>query len=193
MLYVRRLVLWVALLGVLAGCGGEPAATDYVARVGEQFLTQQELSETLAALQIGSDTAEARKQIIEQWVTNTLLYREAQRRNLESDPEVERMLEEQMRSVLVNELSTRLADEALPTIAEADVQAYYDQHREQLRLREPFVHVRYLTTATLEAAEAVRDALRTAGDAEQADSTWYVLVREHAKKPDQARDLAQNF
>lgn len=188
---LRPLVICTVLLGILAGCGRDATETTYVARVGDQYLTQQKLSETLEALQLGSDTAEARNQIIEQWVTDALLYREAQRRNLASNPEVQQTLRDQRRSVLVSELSTRLYEEMQAAPSEADIQSYYDQHRDQLRLREPFVHVRHLATTTLEAAETVRAELRAGG--EQADSTWSLLVREHATDPEQARSLAESF
>lgn len=188
-----RLYVVAILVGsLLLGCERKTAPSNYVARVGDLYLTQQQLTTSLEGLQMGRDTVEARKQIIEQWVTNALLYREAQRRNLSTDPAVQEQLREQRRAVLVNELTTRLYADFTPSITEDDVQAYFAQHREQMRIREPYVQVRYLATRTLDAAETVQSALRAASSG--ADSLdWPVLVNTHAVNADQARDIAARY
>lgn len=186
-------VLCVVLSSALVGCRSEPTTTPYVARVGDQYLTQEQLSEMLTSLRMSSDTTEARRQIIEQWVSNALLYREAQRRDLGSDPEVQELLREQERSVLVNELTTRLYESFEPALTDAEIQAYYDQHREQMRLREPFAHVRHLAARTLDEALDAEAELRAALDTDRADSTWRALIREHASNPTRARTLAESY
>ena len=59
------------------------------------------------------DSADAAAQIVEQWVTNQLLFQEATSRGLRGDPEVQRLLADNERSVLVNALMQRLVDAAL--------------------------------------------------------------------------------
>lgn len=185
---------WVLTCCLVLGCRQEPIHVDYVARVGDQHLTQSELSEMLASLHVGSDTIDARRQIIEQWVTNALLYNEALRRDLPSEPNVQEMLQEQRRSVLVNELTTRLYTESdQVSISDADVQAYYEKHRDQLRLREPYVHVFYLTARSLAEAEAVRDALRTRTSADSTVKNWDALTAKYATHPAEARVLADRY
>lgn len=193
MLPPRPLALCTALLIILAGCRSDPSDAVYVARVGDQYLTQEELTQTLEGLHMGHDTTEAREQIIEQWITNALLYREADRLNLANDPGVQTLLREQERSVLVNELTARLYDEIDPSVSDDEIQSYYDQHREQLRLREPFAHVRYLTTETLEEAQTVLADIRAVRGSNEADSTWGALIQSYATNPDQARNLARNY
>jgi hypothetical protein len=78
---VRRLALWLCVATLLAGCRTEEAPERYAARVGDMYLTQSELDASLRDL-AGLDTIEARRQIIEQWVTRTLLLQEALALNL---------------------------------------------------------------------------------------------------------------
>jgi hypothetical protein len=179
--------------GLIIGCRSEPVTPNYVARVGNQYLTTTDVSEQLASLPLGHDTAKARQQIIERWVTNALLYREAERRNLRADPDVQKRLREQERSVLINELTTRLYATLEPTITDADVQAYYDRHREQLRLHEPFVHVFYLTTSTPDAAQSVQSILRAAADTLSVPHGWAALTTQHATNPARARAIAAHY
>lgn len=181
------------LLGCILGIGCRPEAPSpqVVARVGEQHLTQAEVTRQLQGLQLGRDTAQAREQLIEQWITNALLLQEAERRGLEDEPDVQALLAAQKQAVLVNELTNRLYADIDPTITEADVRAYYEQHREQLRLREPRVRVRYLTTETLSDAETVQRALRTGAVSDSTD--WNVLSSRHALHPRRARHIDARY
>ena len=182
--------LLAVLLLAIAGCGEKPVRSDYVARVGDQYLTESEVSESLEALNLDGTGVQARQQIIEQWVSNALLYREAQRRDLASEPAVRDLLREQERSVLVGEITTRLYQQALPEPAETDIRDYYDQNRQQLRLREPFVRLRYLSTRQPGVAQTVRDELGALQDGPDADSIWTELVQQHASEPELSLQLA---
>ena len=182
-------------LGILAwlwGCQQEAPAPDFVARLDGQYLTQEEVSEALAALPVPTDSTEARQQIIEQWVTNQLLYQEALRRDLTQDPAERRLLEENERSVLVSALISRLYEEDPAAPSAAELQAYFERHKEQLRLREPYLRVRYLATADAEDAAAVREELASAPDAAR-DSVWTAAVQQHADDVQDALQLSSNF
>ncbi len=182
---------WVVLIH--AGCGQETAKPDYVARVGDRYLTREELSAALESHPFLQDSTEAQQQIIEQWVNNELLYQEARRRRLRNDPEVRRLLEENERSVLISAYVNRLfEDEAVSPSPEA-LQAYFEQHRDQLRLREPFVRVRYLANADVDSAMAARRALRRIDRTPNPDSAWAVLARRYADDPDGVLGLSQSY
>ncbi len=176
---------------VLAGCEAEENPTDYVARVGNEHLTQAELR-SMIGNRAGLDTLEARQQIIEQWVNRTLLLQEALEQDLDNDPEVRSQLEEQRRTVLVTALTNRLYASFDASPSESDVRAYFERHREQLQLREPYVRVRFLKTASREAAQTVRERLARA-DTAAVDSIWSTLVRRHATNSDYARALSDRF
>lgn len=190
----RTLLAAVLLLGtaVLGGCNPEPAHPDFVARVGDQYLTRDDLSDALAALPVPQDSAEAHRQVVEQWITNQLLYQEALDRGLDRDPEVRRLLEESKRSVLVSALISRMYEENPATPSPAELQAYFESNRDQLRLLEPFVRVRYLATSSADEAAAARRLLQQTPSARQ-DSVWSLLVRRYAEDEDAARSLAENY
>lgn len=187
------LIIAAALLMALSGCSDDPAETEHVARVGDQVLTEADVSDALQSMETRLDSVHARQQIIEQWITDALLYREAQRRNLSGDPAVQRRLREQQQEVLINELTNRLYDSFSPEPSSAEIQRYYERHREQLRLRQPFVRIRYLTTTNINTAREVRTELAELDDSATADSLWAVLVSDHAAYPDEARQLAATY
>lgn len=175
-----------------AGCDQQEDPETYVARVGDRYLMQEDVERQLDALPARPDSAVARQQIIEQWVTNELLYQEADRRGLREDEEVQRQLEESERNVLVNALISEMYEESEITPTPAEMQSYYERHKEQLRLRESFVRVRYVETDTREEAEQARSAIQEATIAER-DSVWESVVAHLANDPELATDVSKDF
>lgn len=185
----------VAVLGVcwIVGCGAPERSENYVARVGTATLSHDEVDAVLADMGPVLDTTSARTQVIDQWVTSELLHQEALRLDLSGEPAVRRRLEESQRAVLVDALIARLYEESVPPPTAQEQQAYYDRNRERLRLREPFVRVRYLETASADSAATARRLLQRAQQTGQADSVWAALTDRFALDPDGARSLALTY
>ena len=190
------LLIMVAGLILFAGCQKEPNPSNYVARVGNTYLTQERLGGMVESAATGQDSlrSRAREQIIQQWITNQLLYQEAQQRGLATEPDVNQLLEDNRRSVLVSALVSRLLKSAEPIDpSEQEIQEYYDRHQDRLRLHEPYLRVRYLRTSSLDSAYLAHRALRQALYGSNADSVWNDLVVEFALWPEEALALSGNF
>jgi hypothetical protein len=145
---------------LFSACSPPPEPTSHVARVGNAILTQEDINDLLRDRSAFLDSADAVSQIVEQWVTNELLYQEAVDRGLRGDPDVQRLLSDNERSVLINALVSRFLEAEMgggPD--ESAIQTYYEQHREKLALKEPFVRIRHLIYANPDSAEAARLAL----------------------------------
>ncbi|HMB90775.1 MAG TPA: peptidylprolyl isomerase [Rhodothermales bacterium] len=196
-LYIASRWLWAAWLMLVGGlnihCGQPPAEEDYVARVGPSTLSESELTASLENLPERLDSAEARKQFIDQWVTNELLYQEALRSDLRSDPDVQQRLLESERSVLVDALISRLYEQEPPTIMKGEIRSYFERYRERLRLREPFVRVYYLTTPSEADAAEVHQHIQSASFQAVADSLWPDKARQYGDDVEGAISLASNF
>lgn len=179
---------------LLAGCESEPDPTTYVARVGDMVLTDDEVATMLSSLPANVDTAEARQQVVEQWVTRSLLLQEAERLNLREDPTVQRRMREQERSILVTALTDRLYTEAELGPSDTEIRNFFQSNQRQMTLREPFVRVRHLSTRSPETADSARTALQEAATAGRPlDSTFTALIDQHAAFPDRARRLTEQF
>lgn len=153
----------VVALGTTS-CADPPPAPDYVARVGQAVLTMDEINRLLENQSTFLDSADAVSQIVEQWVTNELLFQEARDRGLRGDPDVQRLLADNERSVLINAFVNRAVAEELGNGPdESALQTYYEQHRDQLALREPFVKVRHIIFDNADSAEAARGMLQRSG------------------------------
>ncbi|MDZ4700856.1 MAG: peptidyl-prolyl cis-trans isomerase [Rhodothermales bacterium] len=181
------------VLGLSAGCADPEVVPDYAVRVGENYLTAEEMDASLTSLAVGLDSVEARKQIIEQWVTRELIAQEALRLGLQDDEEVLRLVAENERSVLVSALLSRYYRVEDNEPSEGDIESYYTQHVDLFALKEDYLRVRYLTAATAVDANRARDRLRDATAIGQADSSWSDIARTWAQEYDGSMRLSENF
>lgn len=164
---------------ILIGCDREPEPQEYVAQVGDAILTNEDLQEMMGAAAPGIDSSFARSQLVEQWVVTELLHQEAMESGLSSDPEVQRQLDASRRSVLVSALLGEIYGNASDEPTPAEIESYYERHREQLTLREAYVRIRHAAFASRDAAGEVRSALLQAIRRGEADSTWHELIGTH--------------
>lgn len=155
----------------------------------------------LASVPPGLDSLHAARGIIDRWITDELLAREARRRQLQEDPEVRRRIAANERSILISSLIDRLYDAAeLPT--DSEIEAYFDRNVDNLQLREPFLRVRYLTasdsTIAFEALE-VLDSIRVLVETDSlpgtpgADSLWTVTISRVGENPQASTVLSSSY
>ncbi len=187
---MRCTVILVVLL--CAACRGQDDTLDYVARVGNAFLTPDDVAAALGGFYGGVDSAGAKSQIIEQWVEKELLYQEAIRQNLASEALVKQQLEDAKRAVLIDALVTLLYEETTNSITEADLSAYYETYKERLRILEPFVLVRYIDSHQRDTALAVMQEMR-GREGNEAAQLFDSLALAHALDPSLSLSMASNY
>lgn len=151
--------------------GRVEAATDddkgFLARIGEETLTFQDLASGLAA---NAKPEEIRK-ALEQLILQRLLVREAYQSGLASRPE----LQTKINDFLAREyLSSRLPPEKL-AVEEGESKNYYDQHQERFRAI-PMVKLAHILVASEEDAQTIRQAV-------QDPEAFGVLARERSLDP----------
>ncbi len=191
-----RIVIFVfAALGVvLLGCEEPVVDEDYVARVGSSLLLRADLEEALSSLPPGRDSTEAVEQIVQQWVVNTLLEREARESGLLGDPDVQRLLQENERSVLVSAYIEKVYDENPVEPTPEEINRFFELNRDRLRLREGYVRVRYLANASRDSVRTARQELQRAmRSAANVDSVWQGIAERYAADAEASKALASNY
>lgn len=147
-----------------------------LARVGERTITLGEYVATLERMdpfeRLRYQSAERRKQLLDEMIEVELLAQEAERRGLDREPKtrlrVQRILQDEVRERLLRELPKA---EELP---EREVRAYYDQHRDEFREPERR-RVLHIALGTRALAETVaREAQNASGE------KWAELARRHS-------------
>ena len=186
-----RYLLFALLL--LPACKGNPTDEEYLARVGDRTLTAQDIKPSLDATAYLQDSSEALQQIVEGWVKDELIAQEAIRRGIRNDTDVQKLLEETERQVLVSAFINKLIQDNLPLPSDEEVEAYYAQNLEQLALRDDYLRIRYISTGSMENANQVRQTLRDATVEGTVEVIWPDLVEEYAKDQDASLILAKQF
>ncbi|MBO6577309.1 MAG: peptidyl-prolyl cis-trans isomerase [Rhodothermales bacterium] len=162
-----------------------------MARLGSETLSRQELDQALIGVAGQADSLDAARQVLEQWVTNQLLFAEALRRGIDRDPGVRKNVEEAERAVVVDALLEELYGEAADGPTPEEVLDYYNQNQERLRLVEPYVRLRYIMTDSLELAREVRRSLARLDSSDTA--AWEDLVARASDVPDLSFSLASSL
>ena len=177
----------------LAACSGGPEEENYLARVGDRTLTIQDIDPSLSPSVFQEDSSEALQQIVEGWVKDELIAQEAIRQGLQNDSEVQRLLAENERQVLVSAFINKIFNENLPEPTEEEIEAYYAQNVDQLTLREDYVRVRYVSTESLQEANEVRNLMRDATVAGNVEESWSQIVETYAMNPGISLSLSAQF
>ena len=191
--------LLVSVLAVaLAACGGDDAldapARDRtaVARVGDATLSEAELDEALGGTPAGLDSASARRQVIEQWVSRELLVQKALELGLDEQPAVRRSLDAARRATLEAAFLDRHFAQNPSEPDEAALQAYYDAAGARLALPEPYVRA-WLLRPELARAPAAASALEQVARSPIADSLFEIAAAEFSEDPEGAVALSMRF
>ena len=179
------------ILLLALGCSSPEPPGEFVARLGPELLSEGELGTALQGLTVEMDSTDAARQVVEQWVTNELLFAEARRRGLDREPRVRASIQEAERAVMVDALLEELYRESEAGPTDQEVQDYFTRNQERLRLVEPYVRLRYVVTDSLELARYARRQLARldTSDAEE----WERLVSEASLEPDLSISLAASL
>lgn len=130
--YLLILTAVVAAAFFLTGCNNPPKSGSVLsgpvlASVNGDKLTGQELdSLSPEGFEI---TRENLPKILDKWVSNTLMYQEAQRRGIDKEPQVQAHLKRVERDYLVNELLDRLTSPV--KVGQEQMVQYFNQHRDE--------------------------------------------------------------
>ncbi len=186
---------FVSIVLVLAsgGCGRESAPPNFVARVGDQYLFESTLREMIESSPFVQDTVELRRQIIDRWVSDAILLDEARRRSLHRKEEVQRLLRENERSVLISALLEELYEETDSAPSDVELLTYYERNKESLVLREPFVRVHYLSASVRDSAESARALLVAAQQSNDPEARWLEIAEEFSSDKSGSQILSDHF
>jgi hypothetical protein len=176
--------------GLIVGCS-EPDR-DYVVKIGDVYLEAEEVEAALINMPPELDSLIARQQYIESWITNELLAQEARKHNLQAEPDVQQKIEASERSVLISEMTSRIEDQ-MPQVTEEEIKIYFDQNVDELRLRERYLWVRYISTTDSVKAQQAQEELSQLSQSNAPDSLWRSLIRSYAADTAKALVLSSNY
>lgn len=179
----RRSVVCVACWGALVvmlshGCGESPPPDPLVAYVGEVSLTRAALNDRLPTGADAETAALRRREFVESWVRQELLYQEAMARQMDENARILDLIDQTRRDLLVAALLEREFGGQGVDLTEEDIQAYYDSHQERFLRAAAETWARHILLARQRDANAHRQVILQDGDA------FEKVAREHSLDDD---------
>lgn len=147
------LFLFAASGMMMSGCGRAPVEEEEVlVTIGDTTITMSDFEERVANLpEMYREIARKRKALyVEEIINDTLLYQEAVRRGLDRDKDVQKVIEEATRKILIAKLLETEVDSVLE-VTDEDIEAYYEENRH-----------RYMTPEVMRASHILLNSLEDA-------------------------------
>ncbi len=129
------------LLLSLCGCSEDKMRNqkDLIAQVNQTVLTRKQLAEQIGSGRSGADSARLADHFINHWIEEELLYEKALQ-NLSDMQEIDRLVEDYKRQLIVFEYQKKLVNERLKDeISEEELQSFYQSHRTNFTLNKPII------------------------------------------------------
>lgn len=111
-----------------------------IARVGTTYLYRSELAVSMPSGIAAQDSINYSKTFIDKWIIEQLKQQEAEKLFSTSESDIDRMVEEYRRSLLVHRLNRHyLEGEPCTEITDKEIAAYYNLHKSDFRISQPMV------------------------------------------------------
>ena len=159
----RRRGFWLLASGfcilLSLGCPprNEESRSPVLARVGDAVLTIEELGACIPDDLVGSLSSDDKKRMVERWVEEQLLYQEAQRRGIDREDQIERLIESSKVDLVVSELLQRLNNDHSPT--DDELLQYYNEHQDEFVREDDEIWARHILVATRAEARRIRSRI----------------------------------
>ena len=153
-----RFPLFIYIITIFAvGCTQEQSTQNIVARVNNQTLTMEmvrERSNTVNEL-----TQDDIRQIANRWITNELLYQEAQQRGYDVAEHIQQKIADAKKQLCISELlENEVYSLAENSVQPSDIASYFQSHSSEFTLREDLIRLSIVIFQSFEAANQFRAA-----------------------------------
>lgn len=158
-----------------------------LAQVGNNSLTIEEALENIPSFVLYDDTLNAVQRYKEQWLNSQITLKEAERLQLDQNPDIQRrierlrdqLLEEALKEYIIQEHSDELE------VTREEAQNYFQANKDKFVLDENYVRFRHVTTNTRTQADNAKNALMRG-------VSWEDVVQQYSVNPElQLRESTQ--
>lgn len=153
----------VLCIGCCFGCAKKPKQ-DVVATVNGKEITMTMVDDRIEKMpeQYQAFVSKHKREMVDEMLTEQLLYEEAKRRKIGYDPEVKELMDEAIKRVLISKLVEGETEKSIP-VSEDDTRNYYEEHKDLYVLPER-IRASHILTNTEEEARKAQEELKSGAD-----------------------------
>lgn len=136
-----RLLILLFILAFSSSCTQQVADSERtpLLEVEGRFLYLDEVQDIIPPNVNTQDSTEIAESFIRKWVTDVLLYENA-KRNVTNKAEIDQLLEDYRKSLIIHQYQQKLIEQRLPKEpTEEEMRTFYDTYAEQFRLNENLI------------------------------------------------------
>ena len=136
---LKQILLALVVMFVWTSCGNniDHAGKTPLVGVGTDFLYKEDVEQMLASDRMIKDSAEFVQKYIEHWLEDVLLYNQA-KRNVSSSKDIDRLIDNYKKSLLLNIYQERLVSQQLDKeILANEIETFYESNKSMFKMEEP--------------------------------------------------------
>lgn len=134
---MKRIFLLTILILIIFACNDstQPLKTNVVVTVQDQSLTKEEVELSIPKGLSGVDSIVAVDNLVKNWIIEQLLYDVAKRNTISQKKEIDQLVENYKKSLILNFYQEMLINERLsPEITDLETRTFYDENKERFKL-----------------------------------------------------------
>jgi hypothetical protein len=132
-LRLSKLIIAAILILPLSGCDHKEEEKEYIAKVNDSYLTEDDL--TAISEGYGGQTS-FKEEMIRNWVHRELLYQQALREGVTDNEEYQRIIKISSKELAAALMLEKMYAERMPNYKTDDLRQYYDQNPELFRVNQ---------------------------------------------------------
>ncbi|MDD5634622.1 MAG: peptidyl-prolyl cis-trans isomerase [Candidatus Omnitrophica bacterium] len=166
---IRKSVLWVGFILLMAsvGCAKEAKNKAVLVEIGDTKITVADFEERISNLpqRYQNIINKQKNEYLNELINDTLLYQEAIDLGLQKDKDVQKVMEEARKKILIAKLLKDKVDDAI-VITDEEVKEYYEKNQAEYMTPE-IMRVSHILVFSRDAAEKILQELRSGRDFEE--------------------------
>jgi EpsD family peptidyl-prolyl cis-trans isomerase len=170
-------ILLVGIVLVSACKKGEEKKGKVIAKVEDKTLTMEDFLKQIPPQMLMQTTAENREAILDNWIANEILYKDAIKKGLLNDPEIKENLE-QIKKQLLTRAYIKEILEQVQFVSDMEARSYFEQHKEDFNSIRDVSHISFNSKAQ---AEEVLEKLKKG-------ASFYQLAKQYSTDTETAKN-----
>jgi len=169
-------ILFIGILLVTACKKGEEKKEGKIlAKVGKSTLTMEDFLQQIPPQMLMQTTAENRQAILDNWIANEIIYKDALKKGLLNDPEIKERLEQIKKQLLTRAYIQEILEE-VQFVSDIEARGYFEQHKDEFNSVREVSHMSFNSKAQ---AEEVLSQLKKG-------ASFYQLAKTNSTDPETA-------
>ncbi|MEO8398629.1 MAG: peptidylprolyl isomerase [Ignavibacteriaceae bacterium] len=124
------------------GCSKEKPKVDYVAKVNDSYLTEDELSSIMNSPK-GKNFY--REEVIRNWINTELLYQEARSEGITKDENFTKIIEDSKKNLAVAKLLQKHYDDIESSVDTKEIETFFEEHKDEFKTTDNYYIINFIS------------------------------------------------